>query len=461
MNKAKQTLPELLTASQGKKILFLGREGIFTAKEVERFLKKYDVTMTSAYEEGIVGVVEHHALNPIEEEISCLAYDDGIPLFKLLDFEKLLSEGINDDELLMGVKLGNDQERIFRLLGNTHIGNALFVKLLGIYEWHEEDDDNTQDRDVIMYTLRRYIEIKPNEEDLLYSSLTLKRLAREATDPRLLEVLMRFPNITFLQKGKQKITLRESIASNPYLDKEVIARLMSLREAGVDMYLAANTATSLEILQKYAQREDEEINQSLASNPNIDEVLFTSLLGKSDSVTQLMLWYQPVTLQRYEQLLEVVNELKLFAHLGDNKTIDTDVLEKLIESSNEALLVNLAGNESLDGQMLARIFERNISQTYQYLAMNPSTPVAILEKLYREYQEELDILVGLSYNISTPVEILKALYERGEFEIIKGIASNASVPLEILNILKIDTRLRNELTANETFVASITQQLGL
>jgi hypothetical protein len=408
-----------------------------------------------------VGVVEHHALNPIEEEISCLAYDDGIPLFKLVDFEKLLSEGINDDELLMGVKLGNDQERIFRLLGNTHIGNTLFVKLLGMYEWHEEDDDNTQDRDVIMYTLRRYIEIKPNEEDLLYSSLTLKRLAREATDPRLLEVLMRFPNITFLQKGKQKITLRESIASNPYLDKEVIARLMSLREAGVDMYLAANTATSLEILQKYAQREDEEINQSLASNPNIDEALFTSLLGKSKSVTQLMLWYQPVTLQRIEQLEELISDEKLFAYLGDNKTIDTDVLEKLIESTNEVLLVNLASNESVDGQMLTRIFERNISKTYQYLAMNPSTPVAVLEKLYREYQEELDILVGLSYNISTPVEILKALYERDEFEITKGIASNASVPLEILNILKIDTRLRNELTANETFVASITQQLGL
>jgi len=461
MNKAKQTLPELLEASQGKKILFLGREGIFTAKEVARFLKKYGVTITTTYEEGVVGVVEHHSLNPVEEDISCLAYDDGVPLFKLLDFEKMLSEGIDDDELLMGVKLGNDQERIFRLLGNAYIGNALFVKLLAMYEWHEEDEDNTQDRDVIMYTLRRYIQIKPNEEDLLYSSLTLKRLAREATDPRLLEVLIKFPNITFLQKGKQKITLRESIATNPHLDKEVIARLMSLRDTGVDMYLAANTSTPLEVLQKYAQREEEEINQSLASNSNIDEVLFISLLGKSESVMQLMLWYQPVTMQRVEQMQEVISDENLFAYLGDNKTIDADVLEKLIESTNQALLVNLAGNESLDGQMLARIFERNIPQTFQYLARNPSTPVTVLEKLYRAYQEELDILVGLSYNTATPVEILKALYERDEFELTKGIASNASVPLEILNILKIDTRLRNELTANETFVASITQKLGL
>ncbi|WP_295418073.1 hypothetical protein [Sulfurovum sp.] len=461
MNKEKPTLKTLLETSQGRKVLFLGREGIFTAKEAERFLKKYDVAMTSNYEEGVVAVVEHHALNPVEEDISCMAYDDGVPLFKLPEFEKLLSEGINDDELLMGVKLGNDQERIFRLLGNTHISNALFIKLLGLYEWHEEDEDNTQDRDVVMYTLRRYIEIKPNEEDLLYSSLTLKRLAREATDPKLLKVLIGFPNITFLQKGKQKITLRESIATNPHVDQEVIERLMSLRDPGVDMYLAANTSTPLHVLQKYALKDDEEINQSLASNPNIDETLFRSLLEKSESVTQLMLWYQPVSMQRYEQLLGTVKDEALFAYLGENKTIDAGVLEKLVETSNQALLVNLAGNESLDGALLERIFGRAVPQTYPSLAINPSTPVAVLEKLYRDQQQQKDILIGLSYNTSTPVEILKALYEREEFEITRGIASNASVPLEILNVLKIDTRLRNELTANERFVASITQKLGL
>lgn len=461
MIKEKPTLKTLLETSKGKKILFLGREGIFTKKEVERFLKKFDLGMTSHYEEGVAGVVEHHSLNPVEEDISCLAYDDGIPLFKLLDFEKLLSEGLNDDELLMGVKLGNDQERIFRLLGNAHINDALFVKLLGMYEWHEEDEDNTRDRDVIMYTLRRYIEIKPNEEDLLYSSLTLKRLAREAEDPRLLQVLIKFPNITFLQKGKQKITLRESIATNPHIDKEVIDRLMSLRDSGVDMYLAANTSTPLEVLQKYASRDEEEINQSLASNPNIDEALFSALLTKSDTVIQLILWYQPVTMQRYEQLTNAIEDEALFAYIGENKSIDEDVLEKLVESSNRTLLVNLAGNDSLDEKLLESIYERSIPETYQYLAINRSTPVEVLEKLYKDHNDELDILTGLSYNTSTPIEILKELYEREVFEITKGIAANASVPLEILNVLKIDTRLRNELTANKTFVASITQKLGL
>jgi len=36
-----------------------------------------------------------------------------------------------------------------------------------MYDWHDEEDRN--DRDVISYTLRRYISIKPHEQDLLYS----------------------------------------------------------------------------------------------------------------------------------------------------------------------------------------------------------------------------------------------------------------------------------------------------
>jgi len=87
---------------------------IFTKEEIARFLKKYDITVTNNHEEGVVGVVEHHQLNPVEEDISNMAYDDQVPLYKLVDFEKLLSEGINDDELLMVIKLSNDQDRILR-----------------------------------------------------------------------------------------------------------------------------------------------------------------------------------------------------------------------------------------------------------------------------------------------------------------------------------------------------------
>ena len=39
----KQDIKALLTASQGKNLLFLGKEGVFIIKEIERFLKPYGI----------------------------------------------------------------------------------------------------------------------------------------------------------------------------------------------------------------------------------------------------------------------------------------------------------------------------------------------------------------------------------------------------------------------------------
>jgi len=98
--------------------------------------------MTKNYEEGVVATIEHSSLNPMEEDISNDAYDAKVPSFSLEVFEKMLSNGINDDEILMGIKLSNDQDRIFRLLGNENIKEELFIKLLMMYEWHDEEEDD-------------------------------------------------------------------------------------------------------------------------------------------------------------------------------------------------------------------------------------------------------------------------------------------------------------------------------
>jgi hypothetical protein len=71
--------------------------------------------------------------------------------------------------------------------------------------------------------------------------------------------------------------------------------------------------------------------------------------------------------------------------------------------------------------------------------------------LYEKYDES-EIRIALAHNKSTPEAILRALFERDEFEIYKSMASNSSLPMELLDILKVDTRLQNELAENEIFV---------
>jgi len=449
--KTKKTLTECLEASADKKILLLGREGLFNTKEIERFLKKYKIVLTSDYVNDIAAVIEHHMLNPLEEDVFNTAYDNGMPLYKLSALEKLISASLNDDEILMGIKLANDQGRVFRLLGNESIREALFVKLLSLYEWDDEEEDSCEDRDVIIYTLRRYIDIKPNEQDLLYSYLTLRRLATEATDPRLLQALIGFPNFEFMVRGKEKITLRETIARNEYVDEEVISKLISLRDRKVDVALACNHAVGLPLLKKLLEKSDAKINEALATNTKVDNETFSALLAKEDKAVQLLLLSQPIDRERLVLIDAQKADETLMATLGANERLQSEVTDALLQRENEALLCHLAANETLSASQLEDLYAKGIRSTFVHLAANPSMPAKLLEMFFADYDEDA-IRIALAHNKSTPVQILRTLFERDVFEIHKSMASNSSVPMALLDILKVDTRLQNELSQNEIFV---------
>jgi hypothetical protein len=448
---SKQTLDEILTSSSGKQFLFLGREALFTQDEIARFLKKYDITMTSNLEENVVASIEHSTLNPIEDDISNDAYDAKMPSFSLSEFEKKLSKEINDNELLMGIKLSNDQTRVFRLLGNENISEELFVKLLMMYEWHDEEEDDRDDRDTIMYTLKRYIDIKPNEADLLYSYLTLRRLATEATNPKLLLALINFPNFSFLIRGKEKVTLRETIARNKYLDKEIILRLVSLKDKKVNVALAANSTMDISLLHNLLAKEDEQINESLSTNKSIDNIIFKTLLSKEDRIVQLLLLNQSIDSERLVLIDTQLLDDNLFATMGANEHLESDVIQTLISRECETLICHLASNVTLNAEELLVIYGKDAAPSFANLAANPSCSVGMLEMFYEKY-DNAAVRIALAGNKSTKESTLRVLFDRDEFEIQQSMASNASVPLDILDILKVDTRLQNELAKNDIFV---------
>ena len=455
MMNRKTTLKSLLETSTGKKLLLLGKEQIFTQKEIERFLKRFKVTPVKYLEDGVVGVVENHRLNPIEEDISNKAYEQQLPIYKLSEFEQLLSEEIDDDTLLMAIKLGNDQERIRRLLGNQHLSNTLFIRLLKLYRFDEEEEDSRDDRDVIMHTLRRYIEIKPNEEDLLYSYLTLRRLATEATDPNLLEALMGFPNFTFLVRGKESITLKETIARNPHVNETTIQKLLSLRNRAIERSLAGNSSISEEIQKLLLGRNDEEIAQALAVNPAIGEAIFTALLQEAEEVVSLLLVHQPIDKARLVLIEDARLDASVFALLGANEKLSLDAIEVLAgKEENETLHCLLCENKTVSPALLEAYYRQENKTLMPALAQNPSTPVSVLETLYKSNAESQEIAAALAKNPSTPETILRALFKRDDFEINRALATNASLPMELLDVLKLDTRLQNELAQNEQLATS-------
>jgi hypothetical protein len=450
MMNEKPTLKALLESSKGSKLLFLGQEGIFSKEERARYLKPYGVTAVDTIQEGVVGVIEHHRLNPVEEDISYEAYAQKIPAYKLTAFEQMLSEEIDDDALLMAIKLGNDQERLLRLLGNEHLSDVLFVRLLKLYRFHEDDEDNRQDRDVIMHTLRRYINIKPNEEDLLYSYLTLRRLATEATDPNLLEALLGFPDFSFLVRGKEKVTLRQTIAKNPAVNDALVRKLLSFRDRGVEQALAGNTSVPVEVLKVLFSRNDSDIDRALATNRSIDDALFGALLERDRETVALLLVRQPVDEARFGQILAASLAPELFMLIGANETLSETVKTHLLESADDALFAVFAANPTFDASALEMIYQKDLEEVMAALAGNPKTPRWILQTLY----EEDNTAAALAANPATPQPLLEALFERNNFAINRALATNPSLPKALLSELMLDTRLQQELAQNPALAES-------
>lgn len=268
----------------------------------------------------------------------------------------------------------------------------------------------------------------------------------------LLHALIGFPNYEFKQKDQGKTSLYEVIATSHSLNDKVIRRLLSLRDAKVDMYLAANPVVPLEQLKKFACREDIAIYEALAANERIDDALFEQLLEKGEDVVKLLLWYQPISAERFRMLREKITDSTLLAELGKNLEIDQKIVDELLESDNMALLEKLAENKSIAASMLKRLYEKQITTLFYPLAANPNLAVEIIETLYEKYQNDTAMQHQIASNPNTPEEILRTLYERDALEINKGLAANPSTPIEILDVLKIDTRLRNALTQNEVFI---------
>jgi len=450
--KTKQTLEELLKSSKDTKILILGKESIFTKDEIKKFLKKYKIDMTKNYEEGVVASIEHHQLNPVEEDISCMVYDDKIPTYDLEEFEKMMSKGLNEDEILMIIKLSKDTDRLHRLITNPNITNSLFVKLLDTYIWDNIDEDSREDRDVIIALLRRYVKIRPNEEDLLYSYLTLRRVATQAKDNNLLLAMTKMPNFEFLIRNKPKTSLRETIAKNPNIKSDTIKRLRSFRDNNINIALSSNSIVDISTLKEFQKLDNPKIDEALAININIDTEIFENLLTKSKQIISLLLTHQHI--DRYK--LNLI-DMEYISLIGVNDNLSREVINELLLMDNSDLLKNLSSNEILGSKDLEYIYNLNKNELYIHLALNTNLPIEIIKSLYHRDNKEINI--SISSNHSTPQEILRELFDMNDLEINRGLASNSNTPLDILDILKIDTRLRNDLTKNSILMAEVNQQL--
>ena len=174
----------------------------------------------------------------------------------------------------------------------------------------------------------------------------------------------------------------------------------------------------------------------------------------------MLLVHQPINTERLQQIEAAGLDASLFALLGANEKLSSDVIEQLAQKEeNEALHRLLCENKTVPPARLETYYRQKHKILMPALAQNPSTPVPILEALYKSDGEGQEIAAALAKNPATPESILRTLFDRDDFEINRALATNASLPMELLDVLKVDTRLQNELAQNEQLAKSYEEVL--
>ena len=449
-------LHETLEALRGKRAAMIGKPASFTYEELARYLKKEaDITLEASLTTDTAIAFEAPKLNPVEEMQSEEAYEAGVTLLKLSELEKAVAQSLKPDAVLMSIKLTNDQGRIYRLLGNAHIDDALFLRLLKAYAWGEIGDDIREDRDVVTYTLRRFLQVRPTEEDLLTTYLSLRRLATQTENAELLDALAYFPDYDFSVRGKARVSLYETVAANPNIAQSTVERLLSLRRSEIYRALAGNAGVSHEIRRHLFGLDDAEVDKALAHNRAIDDALFEALLQRGNEETAALLAVrQSIDVARYEMLRRYITDPALLALTGANESIDTALADRLSREGDEATARHLAQNPTVTTAQLERLYARFGETLREAMAANPHTPAELLEQWFSQSDKRDTLAAALAQNPALDAAKLDELYAKGDFEVHKALAVNPSCSDMLLDQLKLDSRLQPYLAQNEKLIRS-------
>jgi hypothetical protein len=359
-----------------KTILLLGKSRAFSDAEFESQMKYHNITISKEYTDDTALIVEGRLMSPYEQNESERLYEQKDTPFLDIDVvEQKLAESIDVDTLMMSLKLSHDKERLKDFLTNSMINDEVFLKLLKIYNWNNEDFfDNDDNRDISAAFIERFYENIERNHNVAYATTGFYHLVNQTKDATLLNEIYELKPIKF------HTDIKQSIASNIYCDERLQNRLYKSSDEDILASLSTNKNITLSLAKKFL--EDESYASSVARNIILNDEVF-----------------------------ELFKEYK--TSLALNHTLTPEMQKELLASKDNEIYHNLALNDAIDKDTIDALFLLEDEDINILLYQNASTPQSILEDAYKNslYHE------ALAKNENTPVEILYQLmldrrYER-------------------------------------------------
>jgi len=433
---------------KNKTILLLGKSRAFSSEEFASQLKFHNIITTDEYTSDVASVIEGRMMTPYEQIASDDLYENkGVFSISIDVFEKELAKEIDEDTLLMSLKLSHDKERLKSFLQNTMIRDEFFLRLLKLYSWDKEDFfENDDNRDVTAALIARFFENIERNHNVQYATSGLMHLLVQTKNPKLIEAIAILEPLAQSLKSNTKdanYNIITAIATHYATPKSVLKMFIKKSNAYVKTLIAMRDDCDSLMQDILYKDSDAEVLRALTYNSSLDKKIIAMMIESGNSLyISNIAKYISLDDELFKALVKLDSEA-----LAHNESLSLEMQEGLIAFHKEDIKLALASNTHLHELVINELISEGSQEVSYAIYANISTPIKNLEEAYENSLNH----ISLAYNENTPACILKRLSSSTDAKVLMGLAKNLSTPIDIMYQLQLDSRFERAVKTNESF----------
>ena len=430
-----------------KSVLLLGKSRSFNYEEFDTQMKSHMIEIVKELNENVALIVEGRMMTPYEQNESERLYENhNIEFVSIDELERELAEHIDEDVLLMSLKLSHDKERLKSFIQNSMLSNTLFLRLLKMYSWGGSDFFETDDnRDVTSALIGRFYKDIERNHNIQYSTLGLTHLVAQTRNEALLESIALLEPLqkSFQATNKKdaKYSVLCAIATHNSTPKRVLKKIIKEGDSYLKVLVAMRKQCDAMMQRRLFDDGDKEVVEALSYSMYLDKEIAKEMC-KSELYAKNIAKYIYVDEEIFNILVE-----KYPAELAQNESLSYEFQQSLILLHQEGVRVSLASNPHIDERFINELVSEGSEDVNMAIYENESTPTQTLEEAYGDVANHF----ALAHNKSTPAKILKLLAESANPKVLEGLAKNESTPIEVLYQLHLDRRFERFVKENKSF----------
>ncbi|MCF6340892.1 MAG: hypothetical protein L3J10_09130 [Sulfurimonas sp.] len=366
-----------------KSILLFGKSRAFSSDEFQSQIKFHKISIETKFDENVKVVIDGRMMTPYEQNKSYELYKNNKELeFVSIDiFEKELAKYIDENTLLMSLKLSHNKQRLKSFIQNTMLSDEFFLKLIKMYSWIKEDFfENDDNRDVSAAFISRFYENIERNHNVQYATTGFVHLVSQTNDQQLLKAIYMLEPLKYHLKIKMAIALKCETNMQELLFKEKEPKI--LEALSLNKNLNANFVTEF--------LKDETLGINVARNIELSENIFK--LCKNYKFALAL--NETLTFKMQEELFNLNDDEVCYA-LSSNHCIDEKILKKLFQSTNEKIKSSIYENKATPVEILELAYKNN--QNYAEIAKNENTPIEILYQLQLDSKYERSVKTNATF----------------------------------------------------------------